>query len=85
VGTLFALNIAPRIDLSGEGLGPGPDGFGFHIIWYSNQVVCVEASTEATFSVRQPLTTITLGAGPTHFLDQGYTDFPQRFYRLRAE
>jgi uncharacterized repeat protein (TIGR03803 family) len=84
-GTLFGLNIAPRIDLTGDGSGMGPGGFGFNIVGYSNQVVSVEASTEVAPALWQPKVTNTIGAGPVHLVDTGATNYPHRFYRLEAQ
>jgi hypothetical protein len=55
--------------------------FGFDISGGSNQVVVVEASTNLVSWTA--LATNTLGAAPLHFIDTGWTNFPQRFYRAR--
>lgn len=66
-GALTALNIAPRIDVAGNGMGPS--GFEFDVAGYSNEVVSVEACTDLAMSVWQSLWTNTIGVGPFHFAD----------------
>jgi subtilisin family serine protease len=55
--------------------------FGFDITGGSNQVVVVEASTNLVSWTA--LATNTLGATPLRFIDSGWTNFPQRFYRAK--
>jgi uncharacterized repeat protein (TIGR03803 family) len=84
-GTLFALDFAPRLQLDGTGTGMPTNGFGFNVVGYSNQVVAIERSTALSPAAWLPLETNTIGSGPVHFADLSWTNFPQRFYRARAQ
>jgi uncharacterized repeat protein (TIGR03803 family) len=84
-GTLFALNIAPRIQLDGNNSGMRTNGFGFSVAGYSNQTVTIECSTGLPAGSWLPLETNVIGAGPVHFADLNWTNYPQRFYRARAQ
>ena len=84
-GTLFALNIAPRIQLDDNSSRMRTNGFGFSVAGYSNQTVTVECCTGLPAASWLPLETNTIGAGPVHVLDLGWTNYPQRVYRARAE
>jgi hypothetical protein len=55
--------------------------FEFDIAGGSNQVVVVEASTNLVSWTA--LATNTLGVAPLHFIDPDWTNFQQRFYRVR--
>jgi subtilisin family serine protease len=55
--------------------------FGFDIAGGSNQVVIVEASINLLSWTS--LATNTLGAAPLRFIDPGWTNFQQRFYRTK--
>ena len=84
-GTLFSLNIAPQIQLQDGNFGIGPNGFGFNVTGYSNQVLIVEACTDSATCSWLPLQTNTVGAGPVGFVDWSWTEHPQRLYRIRMQ
>lgn len=67
--------------LPGFGLRTG--GFGFVISWAANRPVVVEAATDPARPAWTPLSTNTLTAGFTNFVDSEAADYPSRFYRLR--
>jgi hypothetical protein len=62
-------------------VGAASNQFGFDIAGASNQVVVVEASTN--LGSWTPLATNTLGAAALHFIDSDWTNFQQRFYRVK--
>jgi len=66
-------------------LGAGPSGpsnsYNFTIAWATNAAVVVEASTN--LQTWTPLSTNTLGNGSNTFTDADWTNWPQRFYRVR--
>jgi hypothetical protein len=59
-------------------------GFGFAISWATNASVVVEASANFANSAWTPVSTNTLVGGMSHFSDLQWTNYPVRFYRLRA-
>jgi hypothetical protein len=58
--------------------------FGFTISWATNISVVVEACTNFTNPVWQPVQTNTLTGGSSFFSDPQWTNYPSRFYRLRS-
>lgn len=82
-GTFIALNIAPQIQFTGNGVGPG--GFAFDIAGYSNQVVSVEACTDLLTQNWQSLATNSITTGPFHFVDLDSSNYQHRFYRATAQ
>ena len=63
--------------------------FGFNIIGSSNLVIVVEACTNFTNPVWQPVQTKTLNTfvgtnGSSYFSDPAWTNYPGRFYRFRS-
>ena len=85
VGTLFSLNFAPRIQLLSGGSWNVAGSFSFDLVGFSNQVISVEATPELAPPSWLPLATNTIGAGPVRFVDLDATNYPHRFYRLRAQ
>jgi hypothetical protein len=63
---------------------PGTHKFGFNINWSSGQTVVVEACTNLTNPDWQPVQTNTLTTNSTYFSDPQWTNYPNRFYRLRS-
>jgi hypothetical protein len=57
--------------------------FGFNITGTSGLVVVVEACTNFTNPVWQPVQTNTLTGGASNFSDPQWTNYPARFYRFR--
>jgi hypothetical protein len=64
--------------------GMQTNGFGFIISWATNIAVVVEATTNLTNPVWQPVQTNTLASGSSYFSDSQRTNYPARFYRLRS-
>jgi hypothetical protein len=58
--------------------------FGFNINWASGQTVVVEACTNITNPVWQPVQTNSLTGGSSYFSDPHWTNYPGRYYRLRS-
>lgn len=59
--------------------------FGFNINWTSGQVVVVDASTNLTQTNWIPLVTGTLTGVPYYFFDSKWTNYIDRFYRIRSQ
>jgi hypothetical protein len=64
--------------------GVQSNSFGFPISWATNSLVVVEACTNLANPDWQPVQTNTLTAGTANFSDPQWTNYPARFYRLRA-
>jgi uncharacterized repeat protein (TIGR03803 family) len=79
-GTLFSINIAPRILPAFS-----PLGFAFNVAGYSNESVVIEASSNLSGSTWLPLQTNKVGANPVSFVDANSRNFGRRFYRARLE
>ena len=58
------------------------NGFQFTISWATNTAVVVEASTN--LQNWTPVITNTLVNGTNAFGDSTWTNYPQRFYRVRS-
>jgi hypothetical protein len=74
----------PEAQTSDGSFGLRANHFGFNITGTSNLVVVVEASTNFSSPVWQPVQTITLTAGSAYFSDPQATNGSGRFYRLRS-
>jgi hypothetical protein len=59
--------------------------FGFNINWATGQTVAVEACTNLANPAWQPVQTNTLMTGTAYFSDPQWTNYPNRFYRLRSQ
>jgi hypothetical protein len=59
--------------------------FGFTISWATNLPVVVEASTDLSKPVWTRIATNTLGSGTSSFTDPDWTNYPNRFYRIRSQ
>jgi len=59
--------------------------FGFTISWATNVTVVVEASTDLSNPVWTPIATNTLSSGTSSFADPDWTNYPNRFYRIRSQ
>ena len=59
------------------------NGFGFTISWATNAATVVEASTN--LQNWTPVVTNSLVSGTNAFGDSAYTNYPQRFYRVRSQ
>jgi hypothetical protein len=74
----------PLILNNGPSFGVQPDGFGFIISWATNISVVVEACTDLADPTWVPLQTNTLTGGWCYFSDPDWTNYHNRFYRLRS-
>jgi hypothetical protein len=74
----------PTMLNAGPGFGAQTNGFGFTISWATNGSVVVEAATSLTAPVWTPVAVTPLAAGWAYFSDPQWTNYPTRFYRLRA-
>ena len=74
----------PQLQTSGGSFGVQTNQFGFNINWASGQTVVVEASTNLSNPIWQPVQTNTLTSGTAYFSDSQWTNYPGRFYRLRS-
>ena len=59
--------------------------FGFTISWATNVPVVVEASADLSNPAWTPVATNTLSNGTSSFTDPDWTNYPNRFYRLRSQ
>ena len=75
----------PMAQTGGSSFGVRTNQFGFNITTGSlGLVVVVEACTDLSHPVWQPLRTNTLTTGTTYFSDPQWMNYPIRFYRLRS-
>lgn len=72
----------PQILDSNHGLGVGSHGFQFTISWATNASVVIETSTNLQDWI--PISTNTLVNGTNGFVDANWTNYPDRFYRVRT-
>ena len=74
----------PQAQTTGASFGVRTNRFGFNITGTTNIPIVVEASTNLAGSVWTPLLNGTLTNGSIYFSDPKWTNYPGRFYRLRA-
>jgi hypothetical protein len=74
----------PQAQTSDASFGVRTNQFGFNITGSSGLVIVVEASTDLSQSVWQPVQTNTLSGGSAYFSDPQWTNHPVRYYRLRS-
>lgn len=74
----------PQVQSSGAGFGLRSNQFGFNITWGAARIIVVEASTNLGNPIWSLLTTNTLIGGTFYFRDPKWTNYPDRFYRLRS-
>jgi hypothetical protein len=74
----------PQIQTGDSSFGGGPNGFSFNITGTPNIPLAVEASSSLTPGDWVLLKTLTLTNGLVAFSDPAWTNFPNRFYRLRS-
>lgn len=74
----------PAMQTSTASLGGQTNQFGFNITWASGQTVVVEACTNLSNPVWQPVQTNTLTSSAAYFSDPQWTNYSGRFYRLRS-
>ncbi|HKI70311.1 MAG TPA: hypothetical protein VKA67_12020, partial [Verrucomicrobiae bacterium] len=64
-------------------LGVQNNQYRFTISWATNTTVVVEVSTNLQDWI--PVSTNTLVSGTNAFWDSNWTNYPQRYYRVRSE
>ena len=74
----------PLVQTSDNSFGVHTNQFGFTITGNSNLVVVVESCTDISNPNWQPVQTTTLTGGSSYFSDPQWTNYPERFYRLRS-
>jgi hypothetical protein len=74
----------PTIQTADSRFGVRSDGFGFNIAGTPNIRLVVEATSSLTSCAWMPLQSLTLTNGLVAFRDQGWTNRPARFYRIRS-
>jgi len=74
----------PQMQTASINSGGQTNQFGFTMNWASDQTVVVEASTNLSNPVWQPVQTNLLTTGSAWFSDPQWTNYPARFYRLRS-
>ena len=83
-GGLLTALWKPQVQTANDSFGVQTNQFGFNITWASGMVVVVEACTNFSNPVWQPVQTNTLTGGSSYFSDPQWTNYPGRFYRLRS-
>ena len=84
LGTAFWMLPNPSILNSEPNFGIQNVGFGFTISWATNVAVAVDACTDLSNPLWQPVQTNTLTSGTSYFSDPQWTNYPTRFYRVRS-
>jgi hypothetical protein len=79
----------PQAQTSGASFGVRTNRFGFKITGSSNLVIVVEGCTNLANPGWSPVATNTLNTfvgtnGTSYFSDSKWTNYPDRFYRLRS-
>ena len=74
----------PQVQTSSTSFGIQTNQFGFNMNWAGGQTVVVEACTDLSNPVWQPVQTNKLTGGSAYFSDPQWTNYPGRFYRLRS-
>jgi hypothetical protein len=74
----------PAMQSNDRSFGVQTNQFGFNINWASDKTVVVEACTNLSNPIWQPVQTNTLTSGSAYFSDPQWTNYPGRFYRLRS-
>jgi len=72
----------PSIQTGDDHFGVQTNGFGFMITGPINSLVKIETGTNLTHDVWNPIVTHKLIDGSVNFHDPGWTNYPNRFYRL---
>ena len=67
----------------GPTFGVRTNRFGFTITGTANIPIVIEASTDLANSTWSPLQTCILTNGTIYFGESAWTNFPNRFYRIR--
>lgn len=73
----------PEVQTHDGSFGVRTNRFGFNLTWASGMAVVVETCTNLAQPFWSPLQTNTLTGDTFYFSDPGWTNCPQRFYRVR--
>ncbi len=84
-GLQIVPSLSPAILVTSAGLGATNYSFGFNIFWTPNSTVIVDACTNLSNPVWQPLQTNFLNNGTFYFTDPLWTNYPGRFYRVTSQ
>jgi len=74
----------PQFLSSDANFGVRTNQFGFNVSWASGRFVVLDAATDLNNPVWVPIQTNFLATGSAYLSDTQWTNFPNRFYRLRA-
>jgi hypothetical protein len=83
-GIPTALWTLPYPLILNSSLGVRSDQFGFNVSWAMHPSVVVEASTDLGRPNWSPVKTNVLSGGTFYFSDPQWTNYPNRFYRIRS-
>ena len=72
----------PQVQTGDADFGMRTNGFGFNINWASGMTVVVEACTNLTSGIWEPVATNTLTGESVQFSDPAFTNYPSRYYRV---
>jgi hypothetical protein len=75
----------PEVQTADGSFGVKSNQFGFNVNWASGMSVVVEASQSLMNPVWSPVVTNTLSGGTFYFTDPNWTNYPNRFYRVRSQ
>jgi hypothetical protein len=75
----------PQMEATDASFGVRTNRFGFNILWASGMVIVVETCTNLADLNWSPLQTNILNADCLYFGDPQWTNYPNRFYRLRSQ
>ena len=76
--------VSPLIQIGNLDLGAGTNQFGFTISWAGHNAVVVEACTNLASPDWIPVSTNSLTGGSAYFNDPQWTNYADRFYRVRT-
>ena len=74
----------PQAQTSGDSFGVRTNRFGFNITASTNVPIVVQASADLANPAWTPLFTGTVTNGSIYFSDPTWTNYPNRFYRIRS-
>ena len=83
-GNLSTALWLPQVQTCDAGFSVRSNQFGLNVNWAIGMTVVVEASTNLSNSIWTPVGTNTLTSGSSYFSDLQWTNYPNRFYRIRS-
>jgi hypothetical protein len=75
----------PSIQTADASFGVLTNQFGFNITWASDQTVVIETCTDPSNPLWTPISTNTLTCGTSYFSDPQWTNYSERYYRIRSQ